>query len=207
MKISDFLDKIKKRWWIMLILTLVFTLVFFSNLSQKTYFASVGLGTNFNNPEFVSGKADGPINGSEYTLGLKEFSTYLFNRLGSMEIQTKMLQKLNLDLAINEKKPFYNIVMQSGGYVSVSFEADTEEQAKNFLVAIKDLYAEIINTELNKGTPNKYQVSVKKDFVEAINQANKPQQLKLLPAIAGFLLGLFIILAFPKKWLLIKSEV
>lgn len=201
----NLVDKIQKRWWMFIILPLIFFAVFFPKLNQNSYTASIGLGTNFNNPEFVGNSSTQGNNESEYVLSLKEFSAYLAGRLASVEVQAKIIEKLKLDIPINQKVAFYNITTQSGGYVSVSWNANSQDEAKNFLVAIKEVYSEILSIELNKGVLAKYQVSIKKDFVESVIPVSNPPQLNLLPIIAGLLVALVIAIFLPKNFLKLKT--
>jgi hypothetical protein len=203
MTVSDILFKIKKTWWLLIILPILFFVIFLPFLSKPKYLASIGLGTNFNNPEFSNSNNYPP----EYILSLKEFSSYLTARLSSPEIQGKIIKKIGLtDISINEKKSFYTVNTQSGGYTSVSWESANQNEANLFLVAIKEVYSEILSTELNKGSLAKYQVSIKKDFIENVVEMPTPKQFKILPFLAGFLVALFIITLTPKKLLQKNSQ-
>lgn len=205
MTFEEVLKRVIFRWWLILIVTAIFTLSFFSWTRGNSYQASIGLGISFNNPAFVStisGKTVGDVSniGSEYSYSLSEFSKYLSARLSSVEVQMLVSQKAELGIAaFDPKSPFYTVTPQSGGFVSVSYENGSKEVTQRFIKAIKQVYTDIIKIERNNGELKPFQIEPKTEFVESTAEISKPVQFQILPTMAGLLVGIAVSAILPFK--------
>ena len=213
MTFEMFLIRCKRFWWIPVLLAVSFTFFGFSGFVDKVeYRASIGVGATYNNPEYIK------ITPQDRSLSLSKLSEYLANRFKSPEIQLKVAEETReanssnkkagvvSDISIDYKKPFYDVLSQENGFISVGANFKSETEAQNFLTAIKVSYRNLIETENNSELPT-YRIRPMDNFREAIMQVKTPIQFKVLPTILGLLLGLLLMLVLPfRKKRLMHSE-
>lgn len=198
MTIQNIINKIIARWWLVLIFFLISLAVFFPNLSSHYYKASIGLGANFNSPAFIR---SGIQTSSQYVEGMDELSRYLSARFSSVEVQMRINQEAELGLTnFQATTPFYEITRQGGGYISITFDSSKKEKAEKFLEVVKNVYSEIITTEMSGDhVLVDFQIKPQEDFFSHISEVRKPLQLKILPILVGLLAGLFVAIILPYK--------
>lgn len=196
MTVSQFIHKIKKYWYILLILPILATFLGTTSFASKSnYQASITVGVSYNNPDYV-------FSGNEnYDRQLNALSEYLTNRFKSVDVQKKVVDfmdpKNNLDNKINPKKPFYEITDQKSGYVNLSAVFGSESEAKKFNEAIKSTYQSVIKLEKNQNELSNYKVEPMTNFSESVTIVKTPIQFQILPTIIGFLVAIIIILFLP----------
>lgn len=197
------------RWWLIVIFVIVFTLSFLNWTTANSFQASIGLGISFNSDVFLSqtsgsvmanSTGQAPNRGAEYTYSLQEFSNYLMSRFSSIEVQSKIAEKIGVKQAsYNTKQPFYKVEAQNGGYVSLYYDAGSQETAELFLKAAKEEFRNLVIVERNKKEIAAFQIDPKNEFVENVIEIARPNQFKILPSIAGFLIGLTVAVMLPFK--------
>jgi len=197
------------RWWLIVIFVIVFTLSFLNWTTATSFQASIGIGISFNNDDFLNeargvamanttGQA--PNRGAEYTYSLQEFSNYLLARFSSVEIQSRIAEKINdKQASYNPKQPFYDVETQNGGYISIQYEAESQEIAEKFLQTVKEEFRNLVLIERNKKEIPTFQIDPKNEFVENIVDIARPNQFKILPSVAGLLIGLTVAVLLPFK--------
>jgi hypothetical protein len=203
MTFEMFLIRCRRFWWIPLILGIGFTFFGFSSFVDKTeYRANIGIGATYNNPEYIKTLPQ------DRSLSLTKLSEYLTNRFKSPEIQLKVAQETReanssikkynevTDISLDYKKPFYDIVSQENGFVSIGANFKSEQEAQNFLTAIKTTYRNLIETENASELPT-YRIKPMDNFKEGVLVVKTAIQFKVLPTILGILLGFLLLLIIP----------
>jgi hypothetical protein len=205
MTISILIDKLKRYWYIILILPILFSFFGFSAYNNKTdYKASIGLGYTFNSPDYNKVSSD------NYDRAINSGGEYILNRFKSIEIQKRIAQDLQIaDNKIDAKKPFYELTNQQAGFVSVAGSFGSENEANAFLASIKKTYTELLQTEKSFNESSPYKVKPMENFVQSVIKVNTPIQFQILPTIFGLLLGMLIALLLPaqKQKLLTSGEI
>jgi hypothetical protein len=205
MTISILIGKLKRYWYIILILSILFSFFGFSSYNNKTeYKASIGLGYTFNSPDYSKVSSD------NYDRAINSGGEYLVNRFKSVEIQKRVAQDLGIgDNKIDAKKPFYELTNQQAGFVSVAGSFGSEIEANAFLASIKKTYTELLQTEKSFNESSPYKVKPMENFVQSVIKVSTPIQFQILPTIFGLLLGILIVLLLPakKQKLLTSGEV
>jgi capsular polysaccharide biosynthesis protein len=195
MTISTLIGKLKRYWYILVILPILFSLFGFSSYNNKTeYKASIGLGYTFNSPDYSKVSSD------NYDRAINSGGEYLANRFKSVEIQKRIVSEMGIgDSRIDAKKPFYEIANQQAGFVNVlaTFGSDTE--ANNFLNAVKKTYIELLQTEKNFNESSPYKIKPMENFLQSVVKTTTPIQFQILPTIFGLLLGILVALLLPAK--------
>jgi hypothetical protein len=208
MSLEEVIKRILFRWWLILIIMVVFTLSFFSWTKSTNYQASIGLGISFNSQDFLnttSGKVLAstdapPQSASEYIYSLSEFSKYLSARFSSVEVQGLVAQKAGLGIqSYDSKKPFYTVTPQTGGYISINYEVSSKEESEKFIKAIKETYSYLIKTERQSKELAPFKVEPKTEFIESVTTVSRPVQFQILPTITGLLVGIAISALLPFK--------
>ena len=197
MSISIVINRIVSRWW----LVLVFLIILFSTLSpfvsQNSYSANISLGAKFNSDEFIQTNDQ---NSQQYTESLSAFSSYLSNRFSSIDVQSYIADELKLrDITFEQKNPFYNVTSQQGGFVSLNYRTDQKSKAEDFLEAVKNVYQELLEVEMQENTLPAFQVEPQTNFIESVTEVSTPTQLRILPILAGVFLGIFVAAIWPLK--------
>lgn len=197
------------RWWLIAIVTIVSTLLFLNWTTANSFQASIGLGISFNNANFLSeirgqnltsAAGQAPNRGAEYTYSLQEFSNYLLSRFSSVEIQSRIAEKIgDKHNSYNSKQPFYKVEAQSGGYISITYDAGDRISAEKFLQAAKEEFRNLVITERSKKEIDAFSIDPKNEFIENIIEIARPSQFRVLPTLAGFLIGLTVAVLLPFK--------
>jgi hypothetical protein len=189
--------KLLARWWLILAFTIGFTFVFFPWSSSTAYKASIGLGISFNNPAFI--ETDNQASNG-YVSSLKEFSLYLANRFRSVEVQSSVAKKAGLGVAnFTSVKAFYDVTDQGGGFITISYDAPSQEVAQTFINVIQDQYNQIITIERSNNQLPAFQITPNTQFITDISEVRRPTQFRLLPSVAGVMLGLAIAIIAPYR--------
>lgn len=206
MQLNELLSRVTKRWWILAIaiIFIIFSTWLYSKTNQSfttstVYKASIAVGINSSEdtkaPNYLSFV---PVK------QMSVYSNYLEKRFASPEIQYKVATKMGIELSdFNQTLPFYGIVSQDGGYVTLIYENSDKNIAQKFLTAVKEVYAQIISTE--QGSDDLYKTDktvTKKEFLEALFPVTKSFQQSsymYLPGVAATLVAIFILLCIPLK--------
>ncbi len=163
------LERIVKRWLVIIIALIIAFLSIFGY--QKTqvnvvdtnmYTASITVGITLNNiteqDVFLA---------NNYDNILTVFSKYLANRFASVDVQSKIANKMDLTMtSFDPKIPFYQINSQDGGFVNLTYSNSDKEKSQKFLKTIKEVYQEIVNTERNLNESRPFKVEPQTTFVE-----------------------------------------
>jgi hypothetical protein len=195
MTISILIGKLKRYWYIIIILPILFSIFGFSSYNNKTeYKASIGLGYTFNSPDYSKVSSD------NYDRAINSGGEYLTNRFKSVEVQKRIVSEMGLgDGRIDAKKPFYDLANQQAGFVNIITGFGSEAEANNFLAAVKKTYTELLQTEKNFNENSPYKIKPMENFIQSIIKTSTPIQFQILPTIFGLLLGILIALLLPSK--------
>jgi hypothetical protein len=188
--------------WLIILLGIGFSLLFFPWVNDKQYQAAISVGLNFNQLKASSQSDATDLNSHgnlAYVQSLTEFSLYLEKRLSSIEIQDKIARSMGISpTTFNEKKPFYKVTNQSGGFASLSYTASDQAKAEAFVSAAKESYLQVVK-EWNEARSSSFSISPMKDFSQTIAEVSQPKQLQALPTLAGLALGVGLSLILPIK--------
>jgi capsular polysaccharide biosynthesis protein len=195
MTISNLLGKLKRYWYLIVILPILFSLFGFSSFNNKTeYKASIGLGFTLNSADYSKVGTD------NYDRAINSGGEYLANRFKSLEVQKRIVSEMNMgDSKIDSKKPFYELSNQQAGFVNVLATFGSELEANNFLNAVKKTYTEVLLTEKNFNEASPYRIKPMENFLQSIVKTTTPLQFQVLPTIFGLLLGVLLALLLPAK--------
>jgi hypothetical protein len=198
MTIKEIINKILVRWWVTAIFFSLSLAFFFPTLGSHTYKASIGLGANFNSPAFIR---SGVETSSQYALAMEQLSKYLGSRFTSVEVQMRVAELAQIPVSdFQLEKPFYEVVKQGGGYISVTFNTKTREEAERFLEATKKVYTDIITTEMaGNHILVDFQIQPQTQFFYQIAEVKAPIQFRIMPLIAGLLTGVLVSIIVPYK--------
>lgn len=200
MSFKEALTRVFKGWWLILIFTLIFTGAFYKNTQGKdTYRGSITVGITFDNLYQEQNLKDTiDKNPSLFTTSTTSVSQYLFFRLSSVEIQDQIAKKAGITVSdLNYTLPFYKVIDQKAGFVTVSYDAESRDVIEKFLLAVKETYTYLISTELNNNQTNTYKIRPQENLSQSITTVQKPAQQKILPSVAGFVVGIIISLLWP----------
>jgi hypothetical protein len=209
MSFKEILVRILKGWWLILIFTLIFTIAFYkSTQSKDIYRASISVGITFDNilqEQNIKDTADKTP--SLFTSISTSISQYLLFRFSSVEIQDMVAKKMGVQISdLNNITPFYRVLDEKAGFVSISYDSESKNDAEKFLDAIKQVYNFLIATELNNNQTNTYKVRPQENLIQSITTSQKPAQQKILPSITGFLVGVAVSLLSPTLLNLVKKR-
>ncbi|MEI6728740.1 MAG: hypothetical protein WCK98_03810 [bacterium] len=209
MSFKEVLIRILKGWWLILIFTLIFTISFYKTTQGKEiYRGSISVGITFDNIFQEQNIRDTPEKTpSLFTSTSSSISQYLLFRFSSVEIQDIVAKKMGFQISdLNNIAPFYRVLDQKAGFVSISYDSESKSDAEKFLDAIKQVYNFLITTELNNNQTNTYKVRPQENLIESITTTQKPSQQKILPSISGFVVGVVISLFWPSALDLINKR-
>jgi hypothetical protein len=201
MSFEEIRSRIFKRWWVVLITTLVFILAFYPWASSVSYQSSIALGVSFNSKSYTTTNPSTDITKSmAYVNVLESFSAYLEGRFRSVEAQSTIATTAGIkQKTYNEKTPFYIITPVGAGFVSISYSgANTPQEADSFLSGVKLAYSEIVD-EWNNSRLEEYKITKMDKFNEAVVESERPLQFQILPVIIGWLFGLVLAVVIPAK--------
>jgi hypothetical protein len=195
MTVEEILKKIRQRWWFILAVLIISSLIFLPKLNQVNYTGSIGLGANFNNPAFINNQ-NGTV---QYVTGMDELSKYLAARFSSVEVQIRVSEAAGMGInSFDVMSPFYEITRQGGGFISIKYEDASLERVQGFIDAVKVVYTELLNTEMLSNTVlTEFQITPQTNFVSSIQETKRPLQIKILPVLAFFLLSVLVVVVIP----------
>jgi hypothetical protein len=197
MTYEDIRLKLLSRWWLIIAFAVGFTLFFYPWSNASYYKASIGIGIAFNGAGFESTDQSAS---QAYVDSLQQFSLYLSNRFKSVEVQSSVAKKAGLGVGnFNPISSFYTVTEQSGGFISINYDAGTEEAAGSFITAIQTQYKELVETERSRSQIQAFRVSPNTEFITDISQVRRSTQFQLLPSIAGLMIGVAIAIVVPYK--------
>ncbi len=193
MTIDQIITKFKIRWF-WLIFFLVPSLLFSFLISKSSYQVNLTFGLNFNQSEFLQNSDSGKT----YLDSLPILSNFLVNNFGSLSIQTDIATELGENYSVNIKKPFFEIQNLSNGFVNLSWKTESIQKAQKFSEVTQKIYKNQIVQNWNKGRLVNFGVKAIDNFNLVITQNSIPLQTKILPILAGIIIGLILIILVPK---------
>lgn len=194
MTFSDLSSRLKKYWWVIILTTLIAVVFFVPRLSADKYFASIGVGISYNDDSFpTTGDA-----ASGYTDSLEKLSLFLTERYNAVENQQVVAAEMGVNPNYSHETAFYNVVNNNGGFVTLSTESGSQEEADKFISGVKKAYTAIV-AEWNSSRAPQYRVQAQTDFNQTVTTQKAPLQVKFLPVLAGFLIGCLLALILPLK--------
>jgi hypothetical protein len=203
MTIEELIRRLIKFWWVLVSVTLAFTLILFPWSRNVEYLASVGIGLNFNNPALSTFEQSQVA----YVESFQQLTIFLESRFSSIEIQSQVAKEIGMSqMNYNPKKAFYTITTQGAGFVSISHTSSTKSESELFLTAIKSAYIDIV-AEWNQSRQREFTIEPMANFVESVDEVRKPYQLQILPSMAGFILGLLLVIFIPSNLGVKKSKI
>jgi len=199
MTFGTILQKLTKRWPIIVLVTVIFGLSTFGWISEKYTVTSITVGANLNSPELIAVK-DGA---QSYALLAQQLSNYLSSRFASITIQSSISKEMGVEQSnYSEKKPFYEVSGEGLGFVSLTYRNLQASTADKFNQAVKNVYNDLITKEWNNQRQTSFMIQPMNNFLESKTVEDRPIQSQILPVIAGIILGLAIVIFIPLK----KSE-
>lgn len=193
MTIDQIITKFKIRWF-WLIFFLVPSLLFSFLISKSSYQVNLTFGLNFNQSEFLQNSDSGKT----YLDSLPILSNFLVNNFSSLSIQTDIATELGENYSVNIKKPFFEIQNLSNGFVNLSWKTENIQKAQKFSEVTQKIYKNQIVQNWNKGRLVNFGVKAIDNFNPVITQNSIPLQTKILPILAGIIVGLILIILVPK---------
>ena len=193
MTIDQIITKFKIRWF-WLIFFLVPSLIFSFLISKSSYQVNLTFGLNFNQSEFLQNSDSGKT----YLDSLPILSNFLVNNFSSLSIQTDIATELGENYSVNIKKPFFEIQNLSNGFVNLSWKTENIQKAQKFSEVTQKIYKNQIVQNWNKGRLVNFGVKAIDNFNPVITQNSIPLQTKILPILAGIIVGLILIILVPK---------
>jgi hypothetical protein len=196
MTIQELINRVVKRWWIILLITLIVGGGGFYTLNNKTYIASVNVGMDFVSANAKAGEAQ---NNSEiytktitsevaYSDMLGQLGKYLSSRYSSLNLQTKIAKEVGVELpATAEKKPFYDVMEQGSGFVTLNYKAAKKEEADKFIQVVREINSAQLANEWNGSRNEKFKVQPAINAVATVSEFPTPIESKLLPALAALI--------------------
>lgn len=200
MSLETVVRKLLTYWYIIIIGTLLTGAAFLPWSRRVTYQASIGYGISFDNLSQDSPTLSSPDQStvySTYAFMLQEISKYLVSRFESVETQTFIDSQMQTSHGrYTAAKPFYEVLNQSAGFVSLSYEAQSREEAEKFLEVSNIAYNNIVD-EWNQNRPGLFQTTPTQSLTYAIAEVTMQSQLQLVPVFIGLFLSTAIVLILP----------
>lgn len=196
MTFASIWQKLTDRWLLVLVITIIAGLSTLSLISEKYTVCSITVGANPNSPQLLANDT-----GSQsYVELLPQFTNYLNLRFSSIVIQDNISRQMGLNQNnFSEKVPFYTVSAQSLGFVNLSYQNFDEGIAKKFSDAVKIVYKDIIEKEWNNNRQTSFVIKPMDNFLESITYLEIPIQTKIVPTIAGFVIGLSLAIFIPSR--------
>jgi hypothetical protein len=194
MTFADILYRLSKLWWIVALILIISTALVYPRVSKNAHLASIGLGLQYNSSQLpvTTDLVEG------YSISLQDFSLFLVNRFTSPEIQEVVANEAGLEVILNADEPFYKVMNQGSGFVSISHKLESEAAASDFINGIKRGYNQIVN-EWNTDRLETFKINPQTTFTQVVTVQPASTQIKLLPIVTGLLVGLLVILLVPLK--------
>jgi capsular polysaccharide biosynthesis protein len=204
MTFSTLINRITKRWWVILILTALIGFGGYYLLNKPIYTSSVSLNMNFNNIQKTASDSETRDQAKEnaYVYGLNNFSQFLSNRLQSPTMEKEVWMKVedgNEEAYKNSYRRMYKVTPEGMGFVSIDYQNSSEEKAKKFNEAIKKVFNEKLIPEWNATRQEQYKVSPN-NINSSIIVKNQPGlELLITPVLAGVLISNALAVFTPLK--------
>ncbi len=199
MTIDQLRRRIFKRWWVILLSTLLFTLLLFPWAKTNSYQASLTFGLNLNDQSYLVINQNSNDKSLAYLTANKDFSSYLESRFKNIDIQDTVAKNAGLKIAnYSEKTPFYVIGAGAAGFVNLTYQAQSNEDANKFLNGAKSAYLKLVD-EWNDSRQIGFRVTPMKNFTEAVVNVERPLQFQALPILGGWLFGILLAIIIPEN--------
>jgi len=203
MSFAEIAYKIWNRWWITLIPAIILFTVFFPLVYQTKYTAVIQFVVDAKSVSLPSKQSDIAMSEielrSDYNSIVASLSRFFYKQYRSINIQTLIAEKIGFPQdKINSKTPFYTVEDQTLGYVELTFESTNKDSVEKFLQVSEDVFFEIIN-DWNNFKQEDFKIKSNQDIESKILTKSTPVQSLLLPAILGFLGGLFVVIIWPLR--------
>lgn len=194
--------KLIKNSWVIILSLIILNASFFTNTYNSSYISSITVGLSINNAQYQSLlTSSNNFAANTYDKTLDNLSLYLTNRFASPDIQYEISENAKLREKIDTKKPFYEIKNQSGGFVNISYSAESKAQGEGFINSVNAVFVNKIVAEWNKDRPQIFMIDQSNknqtNFNSSVIQVNPPIQNAFLPTIAGVLIGSLIAILLP----------
>jgi capsular polysaccharide biosynthesis protein len=210
MSFKEVLNRLIKGWWLILIFTLIFTAIFYrSGQPKDTFRASISIGITFDNNFQEQNVKDTLENTpSLFTSTSGQIGQYLLFRFSSVEVQDMVAKKMGISVSnLNNTVPFYRVLNQFAGFVSISYDSESKEAVEKFLKAIKEVYIYLIDAELNNNQTNTYKVRPQENLIQSVTTISEPTQQRVLPSVVGLLVGIVASVLLPTILSMVNKKV
>ncbi len=222
MTFAQLLEIFKKRWWLPLVTTVLFTSIglgFFS--PQIKYQVNISFNiTTKNDKEIVQeaicpdinkalveidpevwGKVEKSMINKEhvYFKVLRTIKSYFMNRFNSVDIQAQIANQIGYSTDnLRRQSPFYSIVDYDLGGLGFEFVSTDRNQVEKFDEAVSVVFENIVQ-EWNQ-EKDVFAVRLLSDYTQASVILVRPNlQQYALPIVAGFVFGLALAFLLPKS--------
>ncbi len=201
MNFNDVAQKIKKGWVIVLLTTIIGVLSSLLLFSNKTYVANIAFTLPID-PIYIQITEEEQEKTTlryEYITLLEGMSEYMRLRFTSPTNQLKIANDLDIPTSnLDHDSPFFAARIQRMGFIELSYESEDMAEARTFLASSKEVYFDIAR-EWNYNRPEKAKITPQEEFEVSVIEHYPPLQNKILPPVAGFLLGLGVVIWLPIK--------
>jgi hypothetical protein len=201
MNFENIFEKIKRGWIIVLLTTVIGFLSSMLLFSSKTYVANISFTLPID-PIYVQITEEEQEKTTlryEYITLLEGLSEYMRLKFTSPTNQLKIAEDLDIPTNnLEHDNPFFAARVQRMGFIELSYETNDLSDARIFLASSKEVYFDIAR-EWNYNRPEKAKVTPQEEFEVSIIEHEVPLQNKVLPPLAGFVLGLGLVIWMPNK--------
>lgn len=196
---NTLIDKIKSRWYIPLIVAVIFFVGFLPYNSKTEYQASTTIAMVIEPRQTETSSSSSSVSKDSYVDTLDNFGVQLINKLNSVPVQIRIAEQMGESRDnIEYGKTFFEIRNHGLGEMNLSYKADEEEKANKFIKAVNSIHSTIL-TDIDNSSQT-YKVSKRNtDQFQTVNKIGTSLENKILPPVAGFIVGLAIIVLTPKK--------
>jgi len=224
MSFAQIFEKLQKRWWLPIVFSTVFLLLWLLIVRPTTeYQINITLNiTTLNDKEIVQQTIypypDNVLTELDpeqwkipeiveltsreyaYFKMLRIIRGYFYNRFGSIEVQSQIAKQIGYNnlQKLNQRQPFYKIYTHDLGSISFEFQSKDKSQVEKFESSILSTFEQLI-AEWNQ-EKDIFAVKLSSNSIPASIIAVTPSwQQYVLPWLAGLVFGTTLSLLWPNK--------
>jgi hypothetical protein len=197
MTFQHFLKKLIKYFWVFILVSATIFLVWNNVITKPEFLGNISVGANFSNIEINDNNMNSEKDYSTLSTNLSKLLSAKYSSISIQQIYAK-----ELGFSVNkgsEKKPIYEIVDQGLGFISITYVANSEDEAKKFIEITKNVYKEKIIPDWNQNRSSSYIINPNTDFISSVSLIKTSTLNYSIPVLIAVITSLVIIALLPLK--------
>lgn len=198
MAVNILIQKFKKSILVLILIFAVIGVGGYYFLGRPKYLAAINVGMSINGLEDENRLSKDTNKSVAYTNLLSELSDFLISSFSSIPVQEKVSSRIGKPVSQHSfKKPIYELTNLHLGFIGISKEFKTKQEAEFFLAEIKNIYRDDVVEKWNEKRGAAFNVQPMENFSSTIVEIKPGIQILILPAILALFLDFVILILWP----------